>query len=173
MKKKIHFLVLFLFLFTGHIYSAEVFINGTNVTGIKDQDIKNCNLKIDNEGNIHIEAPDVKIVTQIEKPLKSYFIAISVESPLPSDFKVSLNGKVVGKLDAGKKESLIELGNQLKKGENIISYLTEPAEKPIKFTLLTGTGIKKDNNLEFTPVLTEEGVVNNLGAAGNYKFNAE
>ncbi|HDT11606.1 MAG TPA: hypothetical protein ENN58_02585 [bacterium] len=151
----------------------DVFINGTKVTGIKDQEIKNCNVKIDSEGDIHIEASDVKIVTQTEKPEKQYFISVSVDSPLPHELKISLNGKIVGKLDPGIKETLIELGTGVKKGENIISYLTEPVEKPIKFTILAGTGVKKGNNLEFSPLSTEKGEINNLGAAGTFKITAE
>lgn len=162
-----------LFLSSGTVIANDIFINGTKVTGIKDQEIKNCNVKIDSEGDIHIEATDVKIVSQTENPEKQYFLSISVESPLPHEFKISLNGKVIGKLDAGVKETLIELDKGLKKGENIISYISEPVEKKIQFTILAGTGVKKGNNLEFSPLFTEKGEVNNLGAAGNFKITAE
>jgi hypothetical protein len=172
MKKLLISLTLILVL-TGSLLCTDIFINGTKVTGIKDQEIKNCNVKIDSEGNIHIEAPEIKIVTQSEKPSNEYFISISVNSPLPADFTVSLNGKVIGKLDSGQKDALVELGKEIKKGENIISFITQPVKEPVKFTILVGTGVKKGEHLEFTPVSTQEGVVNHLGAAGNFKINAE
>ncbi len=173
MKKLFFMVVATLLLSTASIYGTEIFINGANVTGIKDQTIENCTVKIDGEGNIHINAPDVKIVTETEKPKNAYFLAVSVDSPLTSDFTISLNGRIIGKLDAGSKETLIELGDKVKKGENIISYLSEPSQNPVNYSILTGTGVKKGDTLEFTPVSTQKGAVHNLGAAGNFKFIAE
>jgi len=156
-----------------YIFSSEIFINGTKVTGIKDHEINNCNVKIDSDGNIHIDAPGIKIVTTKEKLNNEYFIAVSLDAPLSSEFKISLNGKVIGKLDPGMKETLIELGTGVIKGENIISFITEPAEKPVGFTILAGTGVKKGDNLEFVPLYTQKGSVNHIGAAGNFKIIAE
>ncbi len=173
MKKTVLLFILLPFFFSSSLLGVEIFINDTNVTGIKDQKIENCTVKIDSEGNIHIEAKDVKIVSQSEKPENDYYVSISLQSPLSSDFVLSLNGKIVGKLDAGKQETLIELGDNVRKGENIVSYVTEPSKTPVEYTIMVGSGVKKGENLEFTPVFNKTGKVGHLGAAGNFKIVAE
>lgn len=167
-------LILSLLLFSLSVLSAvDVFINGVKVTGITDQEIKTCGVVIDKDGNILISAPDVKILKDSEKMKKEYFLSISFSAPLQNEFILSVNGKPAEKILKGETESLIELSSYVQKGENIISYSSLPVTNPVKIKIMAGTGEKKDNSIEFSPVTEHAGEITNLGAAGNFKFVAE
>lgn len=165
-------LLLFLLGFST-VFAVEIFINGEKVTGITDQEIKNCSVAIDKDGNIFINAPDVKIVKDTDKLTKEYYASISFSTPLQNDFTLIVNGKIAGKVKKGEKESMLKLNSFLQKGENIISYTSLPNAEPIKFKLIAGFGEEKEKRMEFFPVTEHLGVINNLGAAGNFKFVTE
>ncbi|HNW81332.1 MAG TPA: hypothetical protein PKG52_00420 [bacterium] len=167
-------LTIFLLIFSFHVLSAiDIFINGVKVTGISDQEIKSCSVVIDKDGNILISAPDVKILKDSEKMKKEYFASVSFSAPLQSEFTLLVNGKTAIKIAKGETESLVELSSYLQKGENIISYTSLPVTNPVKIKIVAGTGEKKDNSIEFSPITEHAGEITNLGAAGNFKFVAE
>ncbi|MGI6394862.1 MAG: hypothetical protein ACOX2F_09105 [bacterium] len=172
MKKK---LFLF-FLVISTIFSlvaAEIFINGTKVTGMKETEIKNCNVKIDSSGNIHIDAPDVKVVDESAKLSKEYILSLSFDKPLSNDFLFFINGNEAMKVLKGQKDSVVELNQFLKKGDNIVAYSSLSSPETIKFTIVAGTGVKKDNTIEFAPFAEHKGEINNTGTNGNFKITAE
>jgi hypothetical protein len=170
MKKTLFLLIISI---TFSALAADLFINGVKVTGMKDTEIKNCNVKIDSAGNIHIDAPGIKIVDESAKPSKEYIISISFDKPLSNDFVFFINGKESAKVLKGQQDSILEINPFLKKGENIVAYNSVPVAEPVKFTIVAGTGIKKDNSIEFAPFAEHKGEINNLGANGNFKIVAE
>lgn len=158
---------------TVFLSGLDVFINGTKVTGVKDQEIKNCNLKIDKDGNIFIDAPNVKIIDESAKLTREYYLSVSFEKPLPVEFVFFINGKEALKITKGDTDSINELNIFLKKGENIFSFNSAPVNNPLKFKIIAGTGIKKESSIEFFPFFEHSGEINNLGTTGNFKINAE
>ena len=76
MKKTLFLLIISI---TFSLFATDLFINGVKVTGMKDTELKNCNVKIDSTGNIHIDAPGIKIIDESAKPSKEYIISISFE----------------------------------------------------------------------------------------------
>lgn len=169
--KKALFLLMIMATFS--VFATDLFINGVKVTGIKDTEIKNCNVKIDKDGNILIDAPNVKIVDESKKLTKEYILSVSFEKSLVNDFVVFVNGNEVAKILKGQKDSIIELNKFLKKGANVVAYNSVPNADVIKFTIVAGTGVKKDNAIEFAPFAEHKGEINNLGTAGNFKIVAE
>ncbi len=169
--KKALFLLLIMTFFS--LQSADLFINGVKATGMKDTEIKNCNVKIDSSGNIHIDAPDVKIVDESAKPSKEYIISISFDKPLTNDFVFFINGKEAVKVLKSQQDSILEINPFLKKGENVVAYNSVPNTEVIKFTIVAGTGVKKGSSIEFAPFAEHKGEINNLGASGNFKIVAE
>lgn len=165
--------ILFLIFTVAMLSAADVFINGVKVTGITDTEIKNCSVVIDKNGNLLITAPDVKILKEQDKMKKEYFASISFSAPLPNDFTISVNGKPALTIIKGETESLLELNSSFQKGENIISYSSLPAQTPVKIKIIIGSGEKKDNSIEFSPLTEHNSEITNIGAAGNFKFNAE
>lgn len=153
--------------------AADIFINGVKVTGITDTEIKNCTVVIDKNGNILISAPDVKILKDNGKMAKEYFASISFSAPLQNDFIISVNGKPALTIAKGETESLLELNSFFQKGENLISYSSLPVQTPVKIKIIIGSGQKKDSSIEFSPINEHSGEISALGAAGNFKFNAE
>jgi hypothetical protein len=170
MKKIIFLLILST---TLSLLATDIFINGVKATGMKDTEIKNCNVKIDSSGNIHIDAPGVKIVDESAKPSKEYIISISFDKALANDFVFFINGKEALKVLKGQQDSILEINPFLKKGENVVAYNSVPNVEVIKFTIVAGTGIKKDASIEFAPFAEHKGEINNLGASGNFKIVAE
>jgi hypothetical protein len=170
MKKALFLLIITTFF---AVYGTDLFINGVKATGMKDTELKNCNVKIDNAGNIHIDAPGVKIVDESKKLSKEYILSVSFTKPLPNDFIIFIEGKEAVKVLKGQQDSIIELNQFLKKGENIIVYNSVPSTDVIKFIITAGTGVKKDNSIEFAPFSEHIGEINNLGASGNFKIVAE
>jgi len=170
MKKALFLLVI---IATFSVFAGDLFINGVKVTGMKDTELKNCNVKIDSAGNIHIDAPGVKIVDESKKLTKEYIISISFDKPLKNDFVFFVNGVEAVKVLKGQKDSIIELNKFLKKGENVVAYNSVPDTEVIKFTIVAGTGVKKDSSIEFAPFAEHKGEINNLGASGNFKIVAE
>jgi hypothetical protein len=160
-------------IFAAALSAADIFINGVKVTGITDTEIKNCTVVIDKNGNILISAPDVKILKDQGKMAKEYFASISFSAPLQSDFTISVNGKPALTIAKGETESLLELNSFFQKGENLISYSSLPVQTPVKIKMIIGSGEKKDNSIEFSPLSEHNGEISALGAAGNFKFNAE
>ncbi|HQO92857.1 MAG TPA: hypothetical protein PLX56_11080 [bacterium] len=170
MKKGLFLLIVLGFF---QIFAGDLFINGVKATGMKDTELKNCNVKIDSSGNIHIDAPGVKIVDESAKPSKEYIISISFDKPLTNDFVFFINGKEAVKILKGQQDSILEINPFLKKGENVVAYNSVPNPEVIKFTIVAGTGIKKGSSIEFAPFAEHKGEINNLGASGNFKIVAE
>ncbi len=50
-----------LFMFAPSLWAREIFLNGSNISGSRNQTLKNVTLKIDGEGNIYIEAPHYQV----------------------------------------------------------------------------------------------------------------
>lgn len=50
-----------LLLFAPSLWAREVFLNGSNISGSRNQTLKNVTLKIDGEGNIYVEAPHYQV----------------------------------------------------------------------------------------------------------------
>jgi hypothetical protein len=49
---------------TTYIPGRMVFLNGININSIRNQDLENVNLKIDNNGNIYIESPQYEVTAE-------------------------------------------------------------------------------------------------------------
>jgi len=171
MKKTTVFLTLFLL--AAILCAQDVFINGVKVTGIKDQEIKKCSIKIDEKGDIHITAPDIKIIDEKATVTNEYYVAVSFDKPSSVDVTFLLNGKPTGKITKGQKDTFFKLESGLKKGENSLGFNGPPSTEPVSFKVSVGIGKKVKDNIEFSPAAEKSAKITEIGVAGNFKFNAE
>ncbi|MFK7872631.1 MAG: hypothetical protein AB8C84_05595 [Oligoflexales bacterium] len=66
-------LVLFIFVWPISVFSQQLYLNGTDITGSTNQDLKQVDVHIDDKGHIFIAAPHYTVVEQASYlPLGEY-----------------------------------------------------------------------------------------------------
>jgi hypothetical protein len=93
--------------------SVKVFVNEVEVTGLTNQEFKNCSVKFDAEGNVNISAPGYKI-----KRLDSG--ASDEGSKVWDSYSLIVNGSVVKKFDSSEGVILENITKHFSKGSNQI-----------------------------------------------------
>ncbi|MGC8927696.1 MAG: hypothetical protein ACP5QK_07205 [Myxococcota bacterium] len=130
MKKR--FLIEFIisFLFVTPLLAGSIFLNGVKIDGVRDQEFKSVNIKIDKDGNIYISAPQYIVKTadeQAQKPAspsvaKAYFLVtqISKDGRGGYDIDLFINGSWVKKITNKDEQIVMELTKYLQNGKNTI-----------------------------------------------------
>lgn len=125
-------------------FAVDVFFNGVRVSGLKNQSFKNCTVRFDASGNVHIAAQgySVKRVDQstttaprANRPTKyspppstrvtsQYFLYARAPRPGYSQYDVDvyLNGKWIRKVRNGEKQAVLEVTKYLKPGKNVVHF---------------------------------------------------
>ncbi|MCP4600538.1 MAG: hypothetical protein GY847_08405 [Proteobacteria bacterium] len=120
------------------IHARSVFLNGVNVSAVRNQTFEKASVTIDKKGNIYIDAPQYKIeVVDPESvnespqaapskggpnPLlaKRYYLVTqpSPEGRAQFDFVISVNGVEYKTIKAGSQQVIMEISAWLHKGDN-------------------------------------------------------
>lgn len=110
--------------------AAEVFVNGVSVEGLTNQTFEKVNVRLDEKGNVHIDAPgySVKRVTLASdkevKPdgtLTQKYFLVTEQSPLGMteyDIDLFLNGKFLRTLKSSEDQIVTDVTKFLKPGKN-------------------------------------------------------
>jgi hypothetical protein len=145
--------------------AVEVFLNGVQITGAKDQVIDKAKVTLDKNGDIHISAPDYKVrevgggtstsppptaVATTSNLTRKYFIVTEVTRTNVTgyDVQVIVNNKFLKTLSDGVSQHVLELNNYLNEGTNSVSFRAiRPEGKSAQstlasdaFTLVLGEG---------------------------------
>jgi hypothetical protein len=121
--KKISFLttLTLLVFMTQAAYARSIYLNGFDISDVRDKRFEKATVVIDKAGNIRIEAPqyDVKV---IPPKAEKYYLVTQPSSggKAQYDFTVTVNGKSRKEIKAGSPQVIIEISAWLKKGENAI-----------------------------------------------------
>ncbi len=145
--------------------AAEVYINGVNVDGLANQSFDKVNVRLDEKGNVRIEAPgySVKRVT-VAPPAESapvanegiiskkYFL-VTEQTPQGAteyDIDFFLNGKFIRTMHSADDQLISELTQTLRPGRNQVllqakKHLATPGEprstaKGAVFRVIIGEG---------------------------------
>jgi hypothetical protein len=114
----------------GAAAAGDVYINDVNVEGLTNQSFEKVNVRLDEKGNVHIDAPgySVKRVTLAEtKPpapdaviSRKYFLVTeqTAQGQTEYDIDVFLNGKFLRTLSSADPQLVSELSKTLKPGRN-------------------------------------------------------
>jgi hypothetical protein len=130
-------LFLCILFFAAPAQAAEVFVNGVSVDGLTSTTFEKVNVKLDDKGNVYIDAPGysikrVNMGTPLEsgqpRPLaaigitqKYYLVTEQRPSGLTEfDFEVFINGKFYRTLKSGEEQLVIDISKQLSLGKNTV-----------------------------------------------------
>lgn len=124
-----------LFLLGKPALATEVFVNGTNVEGLTSQTFERATVRIDEKGNVHIEAPGYKVhrvspgkdtgsTAAVNEAIlsKKYFL-VTEQSPsgmTEFDIDVAINGKSIRTLRSGDEQHISDVTKHLKPGHNVV-----------------------------------------------------
>ncbi len=112
------------------LIAGSIFLNGVKIDGVRDQEFKAVNIKIDKEGNIHISAPQYIVKTSDESAqkqaapvqAKAYFLVtqISKDGRGGYDIDLFINGNWVKKITNKDEQIVMDLTKYLQNGKNTI-----------------------------------------------------
>jgi hypothetical protein len=116
---------------TAHAGSGEVYVNGINVDGLTGQTFEKVNVKIDEKGNVYIDAPGYSVKRLANERLepqpeavmtRKYFLVTeqNVQGATEYDVDVFLNGKFLRSLSSTEPQLVSEVTKYLKPGRNTV-----------------------------------------------------
>ncbi len=113
--------------------AAEVFINGVNVAGLTGQTFEKVNVRLDEKGNVYIDAPGytvkrVAVAETKEAPppeatiTKKYFLVTEQNAQGLSEYDVDvfLNGKFLRTVSSTEPQLVTEVTKSLRPGRNVV-----------------------------------------------------
>lgn len=119
--------------------ASSVFLNGQEITGLKNKTLKGVDVQFDKFGNIHITAKGIRVKGASTKtpedagfvagaaPTKRYFLVTEKAAPGMSqyDLDIFINAKWVKKLRDVEQHMVVELTQHLKQGPNKIRIVAK------------------------------------------------
>ncbi len=129
MLKRVSFILIILG-FTAQLYGGSVFLNGVKIDGVREQEFKAVNVKIDKDGNIHISAPQYIVKSgeeQAQKPVqpsqaKAYFLVTQISGSGRGGYDIDLfiNGNWIKKITNKDEQIVMDLTKYIQNGKNTI-----------------------------------------------------
>ena len=123
--------------------AAEVYINGVNLHGLTNQTFEKVTVKLDEKGNVQIDAPGyaIKKVTMGDATpppatgviTQQYFLVTEQNPPGATEYDVDLflNGKFLRTIHSGDEQLVKDITKELKPGLNkIIAQARKKYENP-------------------------------------------
>jgi hypothetical protein len=123
--------------------AAEVYINGVNVDGLTNQTFEKVTVKLDDKGNVQIDAPGyaVKKVTMADNAppvatgviTQQYYLVTEQNPPGATEYEVDvfINGKFLRTVRAGDEQLVKDITRELKPGLNkVIAQARKKYENP-------------------------------------------
>lgn len=119
-------------------HGASIFLNGVKIDGVKNQEFKNCSVKIDEKGNVHITAKGYaaknegkvsattgEVTNPGGVPTRRYFLVTEKAAPGMSQYDIDMfvNAKWVRKLLDVEDSIYLEITKHLVQGENTIRFI--------------------------------------------------
>ncbi len=151
MKKSIIFLSAILF---STLLFGEIFLNGVKAEGLTNQEFKNCTVRFDANGNLHITAPGIKIIQEEKqrRPTETYYISIDTEKLIGNSLELFINGKRV-EIKGDDSPTLMNISAYLVSGENSLALMAPPQKRESSLHLIVGTGKKGNNAISIEPII--------------------
>lgn len=157
MRRLFVFELIFFSLLVTSLWAGSIFLNGVKIDGVRDQEFKAVNVKIDKDGNIHISAPQY-IVKTADDPnqkatapaqAKAYFLVtqISKDGRGGYDIDLFINGNWIKKITNKDEQIVMDLTKYLQNGKNTIRLTGVKAKDEVANPVSNG----------FTEVIVGEG----------------
>jgi len=172
---------------------VEIFLNGIQVTGAKEQVIENAKVILDKRGDVHIEASSYKVqenqlptreaaAAQVPRPAvaqsltRNYYLVNEVirAGKVGVRLTIQVNDRQVGTLTDENLQLALELNPYLQPGSNRVSLLATPVlgalPAPGQWTVVIGEGKNRGAELTITKVLSEFKVIGGQGGNKEHTF---
>lgn len=125
----------------------DVFLNGIKVTNLKNADLRNCSVKFDGDGNVHIISPGYNVVTDKDgnprvtgtsdfkggsgggsaSALKSrYVLVYRPHAKVSYGYEIYVNDKLFKKIAADQQAFTVEMTQDLRAGNNNLRVIAKP-----------------------------------------------
>lgn len=164
-------LLVFALLIAPAAFAGSVFLNGVNIDGVNGQSFEKVNVRIDERGDVHIDAPGytATVITPGSSPAKKithkYWLATEEPQPGMAEFDIDLyiNGKWLRRVKSGDDQVVADITKHLVYGKNVIVLnarkVTGPARKsasPEHFVrVIIGEGSASSNQVTIEKSLVQ------------------
>ncbi|HOW51296.1 MAG TPA: hypothetical protein PLV42_04540 [bacterium] len=160
--------------------AADIYVNGVKADGMTAQEFKDCTVKFDDKGVVHITAPGVKILSEgaastepAPKLTAAYFVALNLPKPAVGPIKILVNGTDADIVKPGEKTKITEITKFLRKGPNKVLFMAGPEKNAVPIQILIGTGKNSDGSLELTPSVDKQVQLADNGLSEAFDLTAQ
>jgi hypothetical protein len=121
--------------------AGELYINGVRATGLRDQSFEDADVRIDEQGDIHITAP--RYVIRSLDPVPSeptlqasavsagrYWLVTEDNRSTGHTIEVFVNGDLVRRVRSGEPQLILDLAPWLTPGANNVTFSALPGPQP-------------------------------------------
>ena len=119
-------------------YAGELFVNGVSVEGLTSQNFEKVNVRIDDKGNIWIDAPgyavkrvtsapdkDPGVVLRDVPAITKHYFVVTEQNPIGMteyDIDLYINGRFIRSMRSGEDQIVSEVTKYLKPGKNMVQF---------------------------------------------------
>jgi len=119
-----------------------LYVNGVQADGLRGYEFKSVNVRIDDQGNVWVDAPQYRVEVQgsasnagssssapAAAPMGRYWLVTQDNQSQGHEIEVLVNGVLVQKIRSGDAQLILDIGKYLKVGSNTIVFNAMPATK--------------------------------------------
>lgn len=120
----------------------SLYVNGVQADGLRGYEFKAVNVRIDDQGNIWVDAPQYKVEVQgnasggsatkatqnAAAPQGRYWLVTQDNQSQGHEIEVLVNGVLVQKIRSGDAQLIVDIGKYLRVGSNTIVFNAMPAQ---------------------------------------------
>lgn len=127
-------LVIALVTAAGSAGAVEVFVNGVSVEGLTNQRFERATVRIDEKGDVHIEAPGYSVKRSAPAPAaevrstavmsQRYYLVTEQTRPGATEFDIDVivNGRFFRTLASADPQLVVEVTGELRAGKNALTF---------------------------------------------------
>ncbi len=179
-----------LFVLSAMATERALYVNGVQAEGLRSYDFKGVNVRIDDQGNVWVDAPQYRVEVQgsvtnqgsstpapaATAPQGRYWLVTQDNQSQGHEIEVMVNGVLVQKIRSGDAQLILDIGRYLKPGANTIVFNAMPAPTlgGGVLNLFVGTGNNDAGTLNLdTPVITYARRATDPVAGGSRSYQLE
>jgi len=157
--------------------AAEVYVNGVKADGLTAQEFKNCTVRFDEKGAVHITAPGVKLLaegasTDATKVSAQYFVALTLAQVAAGAIRIIVNGTEADTVKPGEKTKITEITKFLRPGPNKVLVMAGPEKAVVPVQVLIGPGRNNAGSLELSPTVDKQATLADKGLSETFDITA-
>jgi hypothetical protein len=135
--------------------AGSVYVNGVKADGLRNQEFKDVNVKIDGNGNVYVDAPNYTVqvvdptpvnppprVAGDAAPVGKYWVVTEDSQSSGNTVELVINGNLVRRVASGEPQLILDIGPYLRVGDNSVTITAIPGAQPAggPFHVYIGTG---------------------------------